>query len=229
MPSSLEPEHTIRLPVTTPDLRTAGSDRPTWRPNAAGLERSRRLFLLGFVAAPVLLWVVILALDLSSPYATVRSDPTTPAATGLTVLAIIVVGFVLTLGRTPRRVRFLASPPRLEVVPFLGKPDEYPVAADAYQASIELYPRGLLSHDDAELVEVVLPPWRKQHWVLERHLLDEALPRHPPGKERRGSALRQALEISEEEEEEQDEARARVPTGGSEATREGPRAPRPPS
>jgi len=113
-----------------------------------------------------------------------------------------VVGLELTLVRTPRYLRHDPTSGRLLYVPFLGHAQSYRVSRDAYQSSLEVYPPGFLSSEPTELVEVVLPPWRPRHWIVERHLLDPALPRHPRKDRRKSSALRALREEPEEDEEE---------------------------
>jgi hypothetical protein len=156
-----------------------------WRENRAGLERSCKLFLWGFLVVPLLLWSLLVSLVLTSPYVEVRTDTSAVAALTLLVVAIIAVGFALTVSRTPRRVRSLVDRSELRIVPFSGTARTFRVTPEAYQASLESYPRGFLASEETELIELILPPWKAQRWIVEAHLLDDALPRHPPRKKRR--------------------------------------------
>jgi hypothetical protein len=199
-----------------------GEGGPGWQKNRGGLERSWKLFLWGFFLAPLLLWAIFLGLVVTSPYSTVSNYNVpqyleTLLLTSIFLVAIILVGSVLTFGRTPRQISFDPGGARLRVVPYFGRAQSFRVSKDAYQATLELYPRGFLASEDTELVEVILPPWKPQRWVVERHLLDGALPRHPARKTSRN------VRVDDEETDREDYASLGTGRDVTEETSERPR------
>ena len=118
-------------------------------PNRAGTARGWRLFVL-FVAVLAVIYLVFVALALSSPTPGVRNNPLGWATfSGLATL-LALWGWAITLGRAPR-----GATPRGEDVLVEGRTGRrYRVAAGALaQATVaHRYPAGPLSPEPTEFV-----------------------------------------------------------------------------
>ncbi len=154
--------------------------------NQGAVDRSLRLYLLGFVLLPSLLFAFLVGLVLTSPYAPVRSD--LPGVVYLLVILALFLagGYWFTLGRSPRSFRFDKSAGKLRVRYFEGSVEELQLGPEAFQAAVEVYATGFFAPVPTELVEFHNPPYRPRRWIVERRLLDGVAPRHPPRK-RQGS------------------------------------------
>lgn len=150
--------------------------------NQGAVVRSLRLYLLGFVLLPSLLFALLIGLVLTSPYAPVRSD--LPGVVYLLVILAIFLtaGYWFTLGRSPRSFRFDQKEGRLRIRYFERSVEELKVGPEAFQAAVEVYATGPFAPVATELVEFHNPPYRPRRWIVERHLLDVVVPRHPPKK-----------------------------------------------
>ncbi|MDE1835420.1 MAG: hypothetical protein KGJ23_02265 [Euryarchaeota archaeon] len=159
--------------------------------NLGAVGRSLRLYLLGFVAAPVAIWAAVMALVLTSPYLGVRTD-LAPIVIITAVLGVSLVGgYVATLGRTPRYFRYNSKTRRLTVHHLQGGSDKVPLSPEAFQMTLEVHLADPISRAETELIEVRNPPFDPVRWVVERQLLDPILPRHPgkPGTQRHGPSV----------------------------------------
>lgn len=169
-----------------PSLSVGTGTKPARRPevlrldNSVAFRRSHRLFWLGFVLLPLLIWGTLVGLIELSPYAVVRSSSTFVVELTAALVVIVLVGIELTLERTPRSFQFDPRSRRLKVARVGGgRPASLKLSREAYQAVLEVYPAGFLNDEEVELVEVLNPPSRRRRWVVERRLLDPVLPRHP--------------------------------------------------
>ncbi len=181
-------EATPRGEETTPaEVRRAAE--PTGRAeNSVALRRNLRIFLWGFSLPGLALWGFFLALVLSSPYPAIRAGSSIVLALTLVLIAVIALGYAFTLGRTPIRFRFYSTRRSLAVQSLTGGWDRFRIGPEAFQAAVEVHPPDLFSRETTELVEVTNPPYRRRRWVVERHLLDPWLPRHPTSRPGRNAS-----------------------------------------
>lgn len=158
--------------------------------NRAGLQRSTRLFVVGFLLLPILIFGTFAAVILSSSYAAIREGGGPFLGYLGAILAVIVVlGFFQTLWRTPRAFQ-KTSQVRLQVFPFLGSPFSVPLSSRSFAVLLEFYAPGPLAPKGVELVEVFSPPGRSRRWILEEELLQEMLPRRSGGPGKRGKGTK---------------------------------------
>lgn len=165
----------VRISRRAAPTRTTGAAPETGaspgRVNAAGMTRSKRLFAL-FLLTIGGSYLVFVALLATSP---ARNAPSYAASLGLLTVfagAILVVGFALTLGRTPRAVE--TGPERLVVVEFLGTRRIYPLDG-SYRRTVEnRYPEGWLAPAPTEMVAVASARRPTRHYLVGEGLLPEA-------------------------------------------------------
>jgi hypothetical protein len=172
-----------RPPSPVPAASSSSPETGSWQENLGGMERSLRLFLVGFVVAPAVIFGTFTALVATSSYAALRSSAISfVGPLGIVLAATILIGFDLTLARTPRRFRARGEE-RLEVVDFFGQARTLLLGKGFSVHLLEYYPAGLLQRRAAELVRVVAPPHRDQRWIVEEGLLDRFFPapRFPRG------------------------------------------------
>lgn len=173
-------------------------DGGKWVFNHGGLERSLRLFLLAFLLPPLVLFVWFSDEVATSSYAAVRADtfylvPVFAALFGLVAL----VGFSLTLWRTPRAFR-ASRPGRLRVRPFIGRPYSVPLSEGAFTLLLEFYDPSLICSDPVELLQVVTPPSRAHRWLVEEGMLEPFIPRRAGRSVRKSARTRRRGEMEEE-------------------------------
>lgn len=150
--------------------------------NGLALLWSLRLFGIGFVLAPLAIWAILLSLGSTEPGFSIGS-PTVLMLTAL-VAAIVLVGYFLTLGRTPREV-LLRSTGILVMRPWRGRNQVLRLSDSAYFVGLERYSPGILSRLSCELVQVHTGHGHPSKWIVMEGLLDDHLERWA-GKPTRG-------------------------------------------
>ncbi|MCI4366855.1 MAG: hypothetical protein L3K08_03795 [Thermoplasmata archaeon] len=144
-----------------------------YRPNLGGLTRAGRLFAL-FLVTLVASFSVFLGLVLTGPSQT--STAAIPALELLSVVAalLVVTGFWITLGRTPRGVDHRSG--RLVVVEFFGARRVF-VQDSTLRFTVEnRYGTGLLSSRPTEMVAVQSARGPVRHYLVERDLFPVPTP-----------------------------------------------------
>jgi hypothetical protein len=99
--------------------------------------------------------------------------------------ATILIGYVLTMARTPRAL--ILKPPRSLVVrPWSGASRVILLGPDSYFVSLEYHGEGFLGSLPCELIEIRTKPASSTRLLIEYGLLDEVLRRGPPRKRPKG-------------------------------------------
>lgn len=133
--------------------------------NRAGRERGRRMFLL-FGSVLLAIWLLFVALSLSSPTVGVSGDAAVYAA--LTVIALLLgaVGWALTLGRAPQG--FWERDGDLVIRENFGRRRRLPGPPMLTVRVVQRYPAGFLGPAPAELVELSAPGEGRRAYLVGR-------------------------------------------------------------
>lgn len=141
--------------------------------NTAGRTRALRLFSL-YAVLLAAVYVAFLGVVLAAPSSAARGDPVTIAALSVVAAALALWGYLITLARTPRGVRFQGS--EIVVVERPGRSRRF-VAPPALELSVVYrYRPGLLAREPTELVEVTSVDGRRRTYLVAQGLLSGGLP-----------------------------------------------------
>lgn len=142
--------------------------------NGAAWQWSFRFFGTGFLAAPVVIWAVLMGLDSREP-GFGGTSPTLLLLTAL-LLAIVGVGYLLTVGRTPREIVLRRS--GVMVVKWgKGKSRVLRTSKSAYFMGLDQYAPRFLAKVPCELVAVYTGHGRPVKFIVKEGLLDGHLER----------------------------------------------------
>jgi hypothetical protein len=191
------PERPVRIPRGPQDGRaneySEGEEAPavpprsaqgvpgreaSWVSNHGAIRRSVRLFL-AFLIIPGLLWTFFLVLERTSSDPALRSDLIGPAAMGVIWLIIVVLGFGLTLRRTPLAFR-PTDRGDLAYRTVFGSSRVQRLGEGARRVIREHYTPNLLNPTEVDLVEIVVPGLPRRLWLMESRRLEELWPRGDP-------------------------------------------------
>ncbi len=188
------PERPVRIPRTPrspqaneytetaePDLPPRRAGAPTaeavspWISNRGAISRSVRLFF-AFLIIPGALWGFFFLLERTSPDPALRADLIGPAVMGGIWLVITVLGFVLTLRRTPRAFHLTARGDLVYLTVF-GSQRIQRLGDGARRVIREHYSPNPLNPSDVDLVEIIVPGLPRCLWLVESQWVEEILPR----------------------------------------------------
>ncbi|MCI4317685.1 MAG: hypothetical protein L3J96_04035, partial [Thermoplasmata archaeon] len=139
--------------------------------NDAGSARAYRLFIV-YLAGLIASYLAFLVLAFTAPQPGTREDLVVLG--GLSVAAVILIGWgwVITVGRAPRGIRFEGK--ELIVLERWGRPKRFESPPLLELRVVYRYTPGFLGREPTELVEVTSLDGRKRAYLVRRGLLSEA-------------------------------------------------------
>ena len=155
----------VRIPSATPPPPVAPAAREDEPPREAvgalevrrnlhGSQRAWRTFG-GFLSALLAIYAAFLETFLTDPYGGVRSNPGQYAVFTAVMAAVGLYGFVVSVLRAPRELRFDAG--ELRVHERSGQWRRFPRGPGLSMAVLRSYPAGLLSTGPTEIVRLSMP------------------------------------------------------------------------
>jgi hypothetical protein len=142
--------------------------------NREAVSYSLRLFLFGYIALPTVIWAIFLALVYDSP--AFSSEEFSAVLLTVIWLAIMVVGYFLTLGRTPREITFV-PPHTLVLKPWVGRDRLLKTTPESYFMPLEAYGRSVFAPMRCELIDIRRLEKGTRRIVAEEGLMENVLPR----------------------------------------------------
>jgi hypothetical protein len=142
--------------------------------NRDAVDYSLRLFVIGYVILPTLMWVTFMGLAFNSP--AYVAEEFSLALLTMVWGAIIVVGYFFTLGRTPRAIVF-TPPSTIVLKPWAGRDRLIEVAPESYYIPLEELGGSFLSRARCELIDIRRLKNRRCRIVTVEGLIEGVLPR----------------------------------------------------
>ena len=156
-------------PVRIPRAGSRPAAADDFRANSAGETRAIRLFVL-FLVLLGAIFLTFVALAIASPSPGVRSNLDGWAALSIVALALVVGGWVITLGRTPRAVARRDS--EVVVRERLGRLRHFALD-DVGRARVAYRnPASFLGPEPTEVVEIVSREGGRRTYLLGEDLLE---------------------------------------------------------
>lgn len=166
--------------------------------NGEAYQRSLLLFLAGFVGMTSLLQGIFIGIEYNEPYFTASLVPLAMLAS--LWAAIILIGFFLTIYRTPRWFRVSAQHETLIVQRIFANPTRVELGGGAYSRLLESYGRTVFSKETCELLEVHSSGKFRRRLVVLEGLLDDYLPKERGRVTREGPRVPQRPSSGEDRE-----------------------------
>ena len=162
----------VRITRTVPGRARSepGTHDVGYRPNVPGLTRSGRLFGL-FLAGLGGSYAIFLGLLLGAPASTGPTMVQTLAFLTAFAVLIVVVGFALTLGRTPRGVE--SADRRLVVIEFLGRRRVFLLDGSFRRTVENRYPSGWLGPEPTEMLALHSARGPVRHYLVGEDLVPD--------------------------------------------------------
>ena len=153
---------------------TEGNVPDERRDNRTALSWSLRLFLVGYTLVPVAMVSAFVFVASLQPYFV--SEGTTVLALVLLLCLIVLIGFFLTLWRTPRQL-VARGGETVELRYLFWKRPPVDLGVGTYYLTLETYPKGVFLREDCELVEIHGLGKSPRKEVVVEGLLDGVIPR----------------------------------------------------
>jgi hypothetical protein len=163
------------VPPSRAAARAAAVDR---RPNRAGAQRALRLAGI-YLAALAVMYVAFVDLDRSGPGGTGTAAETGLLYFTLVAAALAVGGVLVTLSPVPRAVE--VHPSAVVVVEWTGRRRSFPPLEELRVQVVRRYPRGFLSSETVEAVELFDRNGPRTYQLTEGLLPEHAAPRSTAG------------------------------------------------
>ena len=144
----------------------------TFVENTAGRTRAVRLFSL-YAVLLAAVYLAFLGVVLAAPSSAARDDPVTIAALSLVAVALALWGYLITLARTPRGVRFQGA--EILVVERPGRTRRFVAPPSLELRVVYRFGPGILAREPTELVEVTSVDGRRCTYLVAQGLLSGGL------------------------------------------------------
>jgi hypothetical protein len=173
----MESTRAVRIPAVRRDAERTpivGTERasPAWD-NQSGRQRAVRTYGL-FLAALLAIYGIFLGSFLTAPETGVRSNLSGYGLFSLLLVAIGLIGFVLTVWRAPREIR--ASDSEIVVRERSGRERRFPRGPGFVVSVLKRYPEGPFSEGPTEMVRVSLPDGTARIYLVNEGLIPAATP-----------------------------------------------------